>query len=75
MSQIVNNVTVFSLNEEAKKLLAAMNFETIPEEAKYLAFFEDGYVQFFETLDFSAPFIRGSEMVVVCYHTGVALEF
>ena len=54
MSQIVNNVTVFSLNEEAKKLLAAMNFET---------------------LDFSAPFIRGSEMVVVCYHTGVTLEF
>ena len=75
MSQIVNNVTVFSLNEEAKKLLAAMNFETIPEEAKYLAFFEDGNAQFFEALDLSAPFVLGSEMVFVTYHTGVTLEF
>ena len=75
MSQIEKNVAVFQLNEGTKKLLAAMNFETIPDEAKYLAFFEDGNAQFFEALDLSAPFILGTEMVFISYHTGVTLEF
>ena len=75
MSKIDNNVTILNLNEGTKKLLAAMNFEPVPEEAKYLAFFEDGNAQFFESLDLSAPFILGSEMIFVSYHTGVTLEF
>ena len=74
MSQIDNNVTVIRLNEGTKKLLASMHFETIPDEANYLAFFEDGNAQFFETLDLS-PFVLGSEMVFVSYHTGVTLKF
>ena len=52
-----------------------MNFGTIPDEANYLAFFEDGNAQFFETLDLSAPYVLGSEMTFVNYHTGVTLEF
>ena len=74
MSQIDKNVNVIQLNEGTKKLLGAMNFETIPDEANFLAFFEDGNAQFFETLDLS-PFFLGSEMVFVSYHTGVTLEF
>lgn len=75
MSQIEKNVTVFQLNEGTKKLLGDMNFGDIPDEAKYLAFFEDGSAQFFETLDLSAPFVLGSEMVFISYHIGVTLEF
>ena len=75
MSQIDTNVTVIRLNEGTKKLLAFMHFETIPAEANYLAFFEDGNAQFFETLDLSAPYVLGSEMTFVNYHTGVTLEF
>ena len=75
MSQIDNNVTVIRLNEGTKKLLGLMNFEAIPAEANYLAFFEDGNAQFFETLDLSSPFVLGSEKVFVTYHTGVTLEF
>ena len=75
MSQIDTNVTVIRLSEGTKKLLGFMNFGTIPDEANYLAFFQDGNAQFFETLDLSAPYVRGSEMTFVNYHTGVALEF
>ena len=74
MSQIDNNVTVIDLHAGTKRLLALMNFEPIPAEANYLAFFEDGNAQFFETLDLS-PFVLGSEMIFVSYHTGVTLEF
>ena len=76
MSQIENNVTVFTLNEGTKNLLGDMNFGPIPDEAKYLAFFEDGNAQFFESLDLSNPFLMlGTKMVFVSYHTGVTLEF
>ena len=75
MAQIDKNVTVIRLDEGTKKLLGAMNFETIPDEANFLAFFEDGNAQFFETLDLSSPFVLGSEIVFVSYHTGVTLEF
>ena len=77
MSQIDNNVTVIRLNEGTKKLLGAMHFEAIPDEANFLAFFEDGNAQFFETLDLSDPFATaiGSVMTIVRYNTGVTLEF
>ena len=75
MSQIDTNVTVIRLSEGTKKLLGFMHFGTIPDEAKYLAFFEDGHAQFFEALDLSALFAHGSETVCVSYHTGVTLEF
>ena len=70
-----NNVNIFNLNEGTKQLLGAMNFGPIPDEANYLAFFEDGSAQFIEALELSDTFIARSEMVFVSYQTGVTLEF
>ena len=75
MSKIANNANIFTLNEGTKKLLGDMNFGPIPDEAKYLAFLEDGTAQFIEALDLSAPFLLGAELAFVSYHTGVTLEF
>ena len=75
MPKTDNNVTVVELNEGTKKLLSAMNFEPIPDEANYVAFFEDGHALFFATLDLPTPFILGSELTYVTYRTGVTLEF
>ena len=75
MSQIDTNVTVIRLSEGTKKLLGFMHFGTIPDEANYLAFFQDGNAQFFETLDLRAPYVPRQKMTVVNYHTGVTLEF
>ena len=72
MSQIENNVTVVKLAEPTKDLLKLMHFETIPEEAKYLAFFPDGDAQFFEALDVIG---QNSVNINVIYYHGVTLEF
>lgn len=75
MSERKHNATVVRLDEGTRGLLTLMHFGPIPEEAKYVAFFEDGLAQYFETLD--VPFLLGfnSTMTIVSFMTDATLEF
>jgi hypothetical protein len=45
--------TVLVVNDSTRELLAKMKFPEIPEEAKYIAFGEDGEAIFMSKLDLS----------------------
>ena len=66
------NATVLRLSDGTKNLLTRMHFPEIPENATYVAFFDDGRAQFFE--DLSLPKFGATPLFVSMY-TDVILEF
>ena len=67
------NATVVFLSDRTKALLKLMHWGDIPEEAKYVAFTEDGMAQYFE--EFKTPgFLNLGVMTFVQYYPNITLE-
>ena len=71
MRKTHKNVTVFKLTDQTRRLLQLMHFATPPEEAEYLAFFEDGEAQWM--LDFEGSLGLPDELFVVGAHTNLTV--
>ena len=47
--------TAIKLNEPTRELLKMMNFHAIPEDANYVAFFDDGEACFLDSIEPDSP--------------------
>lgn len=67
--------TVMKLTPQTREFLALMHFPTIPPEAKFLAFWDDGEAQFFEEFEVHTDSIMPviPSMSVISYYKNVPL--
>lgn len=59
--------TVISLSDTTREMFKKMSFPEIPEEAKYIAFGEDGECAFLSKLDMSGQFAMPKMTAFIYY--------
>ena len=68
----MRKITVFKLTDQTRRMFQLMHLPTPPEEASYVAFFEDGTAEWM--LDFDGSLGLPDELFVVSAHTNLTVE-
>lgn len=74
MAEQYNGIAVI-LNDQTRQLFKLMNFQEIPDEAKYIAFLDDGDACFLADIDRGPGLVIDfPRMAMISYYENVTVE-